>query len=157
MLPSEPGGAAVAPSSRCQIEELGFAEPSYSLVLFKGRFSAELSRLDQLPSGVWLGPMATAIAKRPDLIRPGFEAQSVDRPFASLNAAFFADGFVLDVAPGVALKRPVEIVHLSDDDTGGSLHTRSLVVAGRGSRATLVASHTGLGEDWRTDGAGPPP
>ena len=75
----------------------------------------------------------------------------MDRPFASLNAAFFADGFVLDVAPGVALKRPVEIVHLSDDDTGGSLHTRSLVVAGRGSRATLVESYTGVGEYWRND------
>ena len=137
MLPVEPEGTAVTSTARDQLAEIGLAEPAYRLVLVNGRFSAELSRLDQLPSGVWLGPMATAIAKRPDLIRPGFEAQSVDRPFASLNAAFFADGFVLDVAPGVALKRPVEIVHLSDDDTGGSLHTRSLVVAGRGSRATL--------------------
>jgi len=151
MLPVEPEGTAVTSTARDQLAEIGLAEPAYRLVLVNGRFSAELSRLDQLPSGVWLGPMETAIAQRPDLIRPGFEAQSVDRPFASLNAAFFADGFVLDVAPGVALKRPVEIVHLSDDDTGGSLHTRSLVVAGRGSRATLVESYTGVGEYWRND------
>jgi Fe-S cluster assembly protein SufD len=99
---------------------------------------------------VWLGPMAAAIAERPDLVRAGLETQPQDRPFASLNAAFFADGFVLDVAPGVALERPVEIVHLSDGN-GGSLHTRSLVVAGRDSRATLVESYAGVGEYWRND------
>jgi Fe-S cluster assembly protein SufD len=120
-------------------------------VLVDGRFAPELSRLNQLPSGVWLGPMAAAIAERPDLVRAGLEAQSLDRPFASLNGAFFADGFVLDVGPGVALERPVEIVHLSDDNTGGSLHTRGLVVAGQGSRATLVESYTGLAEYWRND------
>ena len=151
MLPVGPECTAVTSTARDQLTEIGLAEPAYRLVLINGRFSPELSRLDQLPSGVWLGPMATAIAERPDLVRPGLEAQSVDRPFASLNAAFFADGFVLDVAPGVALKRPVEIAHLSDDDTGGSLHTRSLVVAGRGSRATLVESYTGVGEYWRND------
>ena len=151
MQPVGPAGTALTSTARDQLAEIGLVEPAYRLVLVNGRFSPELSRLDQLPSGVWLGPMATAIAQRPELIRPGFEAQSVDRPFASLNAAFFADGFVLDVAPGVTLKRPVEIVHLSDDDTGGSLHTRSLVVAGRGSRATLVESYTGVGEYWRND------
>ena len=37
-------------------------------------------------------------------------------PFAALNAAFFADGFVLDVAPGVVLERPIEIVHLASGE-----------------------------------------
>src|SRR5437762_9379839 len=151
MLPVGPEGVAITSSARDRLAEIGLAEPAYRLVLVNGRFSAELSRLDQLPSGVWLGPMATAIAERPDLVRRGLDAQSEDRPFASLNAAFFGDGFVLDVAPGLAVERPVEIVHLSDDNTGGSLHTRSLVVTGRNSRATLVESFTGLGEYWRND------
>ena len=77
MLPVGPECTAVTSTARDQLAEIGLAEPAYRLVLVNGRFSAELSRLDQLPSGVWLGPMATAIAQRPDLIRPGFEAQKL--------------------------------------------------------------------------------
>jgi Fe-S cluster assembly protein SufD len=151
MLPLGGGTAVVTSAVHEQLTEIGLAEPAYRLVLVNGRFAPDLSRLDQLPPGVWLGSMAAAIAERPDLVRAGLETQSLDRPFASLNAAFFADGFVLDVAPGVALERPVEIVHLSDHDTGGSLHTRSLAVAGRDSRATLVEIYAGFGEYWRND------
>jgi Fe-S cluster assembly protein SufD len=150
MLPAGRETAAVTSAVRAQLAEIGLAEPAYRLVLVNGSFAPELSRLDQLPSGVWLGPMAAAITERSELVRTGLETQSPDRPFASLNAAFFADGFVLDVAPGVALERPVEIVHLSDGN-GGSLHTRSLVVAGRDSRATLVEIYAGVGEYWRND------
>jgi Fe-S cluster assembly protein SufD len=150
MLPVGSGAVAVTPAAHEQLTKIGLAEPAHRLVLVNGGFAPELSRLDQLPSGVWLGSMAAAIAERPDLVRAGLEVPSLDRPFASLNAAFFADGFVLDVAPGVALERPVEIVHLSDDNTG-SLHTRSLVVTGRDSRATLVEIYAGVGEYWRND------
>jgi Fe-S cluster assembly protein SufD len=150
MLPAGRETAAVTSAVRAQLAEIGLAEPAYRLVLVNGSFAPELSRLDQLPSGVWLGPMAAAITERSELVRTGLETQSPDRSFASLNAAFFADGFVLDVAPGVALERPVEIVHLSDGN-GGSLHTRSLVVAGRDSRATLVEIYAGVGEYWRND------
>ena len=151
MLPVGSGAAAVTPGAHEQLAEIGLAEPAHRLVLVNGGFAPELSRLDQLPSSVWLGPMAAAIAERPDLVRAGLEAQSLDRPFASLNAAFFADGFVLDVAPGVVLDRPVEIIHLSGDNIGGSLHTRSLVAAGRDSRATFVEIYSGVGEYWRND------
>src|SRR2546423_4293174 len=89
MLPVGPECTAVTSTARDQLAEIGLAETAYRLVLVNGRFSPELSRLDQLPSGAWLGSMATAIVERPDLVRPGLEAQSLDRPFASLNTAFF--------------------------------------------------------------------
>ena len=151
MLPVGNATAAVTSAMRAQLAEIGLAGTAHRLVLVNGRFAPELSRLDRLPSGVRLGPMAAAIAERPDLVRVGLETQSLDRPFASLNAAFFVDGFVLDVAPGVVLERPVEIIHLSGDSTGGSLHTRSLVAAGRDSRATFVEIYAGVGEYWRND------
>jgi Fe-S cluster assembly protein SufD len=97
--------------------------------------------------------MAAAIAERPDLVRSGIETPSLgaSRPFAALNAAFFADGFVCDTPPGTALDRPVEILHLSSGETGGSLHTRSLVTVGAGSRVSVVESFIGLGSYWRND------
>ena len=151
MLPAGQETTVATSGVHEQLTEIGLTVPAHRLVLVNGSFAPELSRLDQLPSGVWFGPMAAAIAERPDLVRAGLETQSLDRPFASLNAAFFVDGFVLDIAPGLAVERPVEIIHLSAGNPGESLHTRSLVVAGRDSRATLVESHAGVGEYWRND------
>jgi Fe-S cluster assembly protein SufD len=153
MLPAGWEAAAVTSTARDQLAGIGLAEPAYRLVLVDGRFAPELSRIEQLPAGVWFGPMATAITERPELVRSGLEPQSLDspRPFASLNLAFFADGFVLEIAPGVVLERPVEIVHLSAGGASGSLHTRSLVAVGAGSRASVIESFTGTGEYWRND------
>jgi len=97
--------------------------------------------------------MAEAIAERADLVRPAIESLSLDaaRPFAALNAAFFADGFLLEVAPGIALDQPVEIVHLASGETGCSIHTRSLVAMGSGSRAAVFESFAGKARYWRND------
>ena len=96
--------------------------------------------------------MAEALS-RGDPCAPRLEFPSVDpgRPFAALNAAFFADGFVLDVAPGVTLDRPIEIVHLLPGEGGASFHTRSLVAVGAGSRVSVVESFAGDGDYWRND------
>jgi len=153
MLPAGAVRAVAGAATRAQLAEAGFSETAYRFVLVDGRYAPELSAIERLPSGVWLGAMAAAIAERPDLVRSAIESPLLDaaRPFAALNAAFFADGFVLDVAPGVALDRPVEIVHLASGDTGGSLHTRSLVVIGAGSRAAIFETFAGRRSYWRND------
>jgi len=73
-----------------------------------------------------------------------------EHPFAALNAAFFADGFVFDIAPGVTVDKPIETVHLVGD-AKASLHTRSLVNLGAGSRATIIETYAGTGRYWRND------
>jgi Fe-S cluster assembly protein SufD len=153
MLPADAEAAVVTSATRAQLGEIGLAAPGYRLVLVDGRFMPGLSALDGLPRGVWFGSMAAAIDDRPDLVRPRLEAPAPGptRPFAALNAAFFADGFFLDIAPGVTLERPVEILHLSSGNTGGSLHTRSLIVLGEDSGASMIESFTGLGDYWRND------
>ena len=151
MLPAGAVRGASDAATRAQLAEVGFSGAAHRLVLVDGRFAPELSAVDELPSGVWLGPTETAIAERPDLIRSAIEAPPLDafRPFAALNAAFFADGFVLDIAPGVALNRPVEIVHLASGE--GSLHTRSVVTIGAGGRAAIFETFAGRRSYWRND------
>src|SRR4029077_16301904 len=107
------------------LAEVGLSETTHRLVLVDGRYAPELSKIGRLPAGIWLGATAAAIGERPELIRSAIEAPPLDaaRPFAALNAAFFADGFVLEIAPGVALAQSVEIVHLASTGPGGSLHT----------------------------------
>jgi Fe-S cluster assembly protein SufD len=153
MLPVCALRPVIGASVRAQLAEMGLSGASHRLVLVDGRFAPELSAIADLPAGVWFGSMAAAVGERPDLVRPGFEATLFDahRPMAALNAAFFADGFALDIAAGITLDRPVEILHLSSGETGGSLHTRSLIAAGRGSRGSVVESFAGLGNYWRND------
>ena len=119
-------------------------------VLVDGRALAGHPRRMALPPGVWCGPMSVALMERPDLVRALLESCERDHPFASLNAAFFASGFVLDVAPGVVIDRPIEFLHLATD-AGASLHTRSLVNLGAGSRATVIETYAGGGKYWRND------
>ena len=153
--PMLPAGAldTVASAARAQLADVAFSEAAYRLVLVDGRYAPELSVVGGLPSGVRLGGTAMTIAERPDLVRSSIEASPFDseRPFVALNAAFFGDGFVLDIGPGVALDRPIEIIHLASAGTGGSLHTRSLVRAGAGSRASILETFAGNGDYWRND------
>ena len=115
------------------------------------RRNYQARRICQLPEGVWLGSMRAALAERPDLASAIAVDAGAEHPFAALNAAFFADGFVLDVAPGVALERPIEIVHLASGAGDASLHTRSLVNLGAGSRATIFETYAGERRYWRND------
>jgi Fe-S cluster assembly protein SufD len=103
-----------------------------------------------LPPGVWLRPMRTAIAERPELVRSLAAEAGTEEPLEALNAAFFADGFVLDVAAGIDVAEPIEIAHLAGMGEA-SLHTRSLVNLGAGSRVTIFETYAGSGRYWRND------
>jgi Fe-S cluster assembly protein SufD len=153
MLPAGALRVVAGAATHAQLAEMEFAGAAHRLVLVDGRFAPELSAIEGLPPGMWFGSMAAAIAERPDLVRSAIESPPLDaaRPFAALNAAFFADGFVLDIRPGIILDRPVEIVHLASGETGGSLHTRSLVAVGTGSRVSAIETFAGYGSYWRND------
>ena len=123
---------------------------THRLVMVDGRFSPGLSAPGALPRGAWLASTARTIAERPDLLSGAIDETDMagGQPFASLNAALFGDGFVLALAPGVALERPVEILHLATPGTPRSLHLRNLVSLAPGSRASLVETYGGTGAYW---------
>lgn len=145
MLPSVMGQPMGIPNG------LSLDRSAARIVLVDGCFSAVLSATDGLPAGIWFGSTRRAIVERPELMR-GFAAGSEgEHPFASLNAAFFADGFVLEVGYGVALDTPIEIVHLASGAGDASLHTRSMIEMCAGSRATIIETYAGSGKYWRND------
>lgn len=145
MLPSVMGQPMGVPNG------LALAGSVARIVLVDGGFSPDLSATDALPAGVWLRSTRQAIVERPELVKSFAADAEAEHPFAALNAAFFADGFVLDVAPGTVLDRPIEIVHLASGAGDASLHTRGLVTLGAGSRATIVETFAGSGKYWRND------
>jgi Fe-S cluster assembly protein SufD len=142
MLPAVMGGEPMGVPDGLRLDET-----CARIVLVDGRIVSCAFR--DLPVGIWFGPTSRAISERPDIFRD--IETGADHPFAALNAAFFADGFVLDVAPGTALDRPFEVIHLASGAGDASLHTRSLINLGAGSRATVIETFAGEGKYWRND------
>jgi Fe-S cluster assembly protein SufD len=157
LLPADAARQPDAAGLRERLAALSLPERARRLVLVDGRFAPELSSIEPR-AGLWLGSMTQALRERADLVRPGIEKAAADaaaRPFAALNTAFFADGFVLEIAPDIEIERPIEIVHLASGCSAASLHTRSLVVLGAGSRANILEIYAGPAASapayWRND------
>ena len=129
-------------------EALLLAGATHRLVLVNGRFAPQLSKIGALPRGAWLGSSAEALATRPGLALLDPSDTEGAQPFAALNAAFFGDGVVLALEPGVALDRPVEIIHLGEAQAPVSLHPRSRIELAPGSRAQVIESFAGAGRYW---------
>lgn len=152
LLPADPG-AGTHELVRAQLAALELAGTGPRVVLVDGRFAAELSRIEGLAKGVWFGATRRAIAEREGVFRELTDSTPGDasHPFVALNAAFFGDGFVLDIAAGVTIAEPIEIVHLGSGAGAASYHTRSLIRLGEGSRATVLETYAGEGRYWRND------
>ena len=134
------------PKSRLPLEPYLVAGAAHRIVMIDGYVVPELSAIGRLPKGAWLGSTARALAERPDLAEAGYDERDATsaQPFAALNGAFFGDGFVLALAAGAVLEELVEVIHVAST-VGRSLHPRSAVIAGAGSRATLVETFCGAG------------
>ncbi|MGD0633396.1 MAG: Fe-S cluster assembly protein SufD [Beijerinckiaceae bacterium] len=123
---------------------------SFRIVLVKGCVAPKLSCMTGLPDGVWMGSTAEAAQTRPDLLETAFDASdnAGAQPLASLNAAFFADGFIVAIGAGIVLETPIEIIHVTRSDSAVSWHTRNAIILGAGSQATVVESAIGSGPGW---------
>ncbi|HEX5453833.1 MAG TPA: Fe-S cluster assembly protein SufD [Stellaceae bacterium] len=155
--PLLPGGAQHQPdldAARAQLSRLSLPGSGLRLVLLDGLSVWDLSIIEESPGGdLWFGSVVSAYAEKEDLLPdvahavPGGPAH----PFAALNEAFFADGYILEVRPGVVLDRPIEIIHLASGHDERSFHTRNLIALGPGSRASIVEIYAGDGRYWRND------
>ncbi|HEY1506323.1 MAG TPA: Fe-S cluster assembly protein SufD [Stellaceae bacterium] len=141
--------AAGKPGTTPTLDPYFFAGETHRVVLVNGRFAPTLSKIDRLPQGVTLGAAAEIAGNNPSLASRLLDQTDLagGQAFASLNAALFADGFVLALEPGVALETPVEIIHWGEA-VDSSFHLRNLIQLGAGSRATIIESYAGSGRYW---------
>ena len=145
-----------APAERVDGDALAdftLPEAGQRIVLVDGRLAPALSKLSPA-AGVWFGSTAQAIRDRADLAEQAVDTPDLgdSEPFDALNAAFFSDGFVLEIAAGVMLDAPIEIIHLAEKAADTSLHTRSLIALGAGARATIIETYAGSDSRyWRND------
>jgi Fe-S cluster assembly protein SufD len=114
------------------------------IVLVDGAFVPELSDLAALEPGVTIGAMAQALAAGdPEVMHLIGTVAPTDDVAAALNTAFMGDGVVLRLADGVTLARPIHLVFAYTAGAAAAVFARSLIVIGKGARATLIESHEG--------------
>ena len=120
------------------------------LVFVNGSFRPELSSLEALPPEVVAVDLNAALrGEHAELVRehlartPGHDADA----FAALNTAFLRGGALIHIPPDVSVPQPIHLLFLSTPEAEGAFTPpRLLVVAERGSSATVVESYAALGD-----------
>ncbi len=140
---NEAGGAAAVELPRFLADDVA----AHRMVFVNGGFRRELSDLGDLPAGVSIESLADTLARAPQTLATHFEDRPAADGLAALNTALMADGVVLRLAPGAELARPLLLVFLGGSaEQPVAFHPRSVILAGAGSRATIVELHAPAAE-----------
>jgi Fe-S cluster assembly protein SufD len=122
---------------------LGAGAPGPRVVLVNGRLAPELCALE---GGVRVESLAAAVERDGAGLASLLGGVAIDaNPFADLNTAFAEDGAIVRIPPGQVLEAPLHLLYVSAPTSRGPSvsHPRTLIVAGRGSQATVVEKFGG--------------
>ncbi|MDA8016176.1 MAG: Fe-S cluster assembly protein SufD [Thermoanaerobaculia bacterium] len=119
------------------------------LVFVNGRYSEELSRQEEFPSGVFAGSLAAAMAWNPDLVSAHLGRYAgLDHPFVALNSAHVEDGAFVYVPRGVKLEQTLHLLFVATaGDQATVSYPRNLIVVDESAEATVVESYCGYQGD----------
>jgi Fe-S cluster assembly protein SufD len=124
------------------VKKLLFDEmDAHHLVFVNGQYSAENSKLYDLPKGVIIQSIQEAIKNQPGQIQKYFSkyANHQDQVFTALNTAFMKDGAFIYVPDSNIIERPIHIIFITSVD-GDKIITqpRNLFIAGKNSQVTII-------------------
>lgn len=121
--------------------------PATRLVFINGCFAPAFSRILPQPGDVLVGSLAQALTQQPALVEPHLGRYSAPESdaFAALNRAFFQDGALICVPAGQTIEHPVHLLFVTTaTEAGRAAHPRNLIVAGPGSRLTVIEQYASL-------------
>jgi Fe-S cluster assembly protein SufD len=121
-----------------------------NLVFVDGHYSEALSTPPGEAGGVRARSLAEAIRSDGELVEQHLAryAPMDDDGFTALNTAFLWDGAFVHVPDGVTLDAPLHLLFVSTEREELAVsHPRALVVAGSRSKATIIESYVGLGQN----------
>jgi len=144
----KPAGYEQNGLTSADIENYTFGElECCRFVFINGVFSHEFSSFRCSSRGARLMSLAAALETERNYVEP-YLAQyaSWDKnAFTALNTAFVADGAFVFLPPGSVMKETIHLLYLSTSRGHPTVsHPRNLIVAGSGSRVSIVESHVGL-------------
>ena len=132
-------------TTAAELAAAGFVELGGALAVFvNGRFDARLSRPAR--GEVRVESLRDVIEREPARLEGRLGREASERtPFSALNTALAEDGALVEVAAGAGLREPLQLVFYSKATQPSVTHPRVLVLAARGSQATVVETHLGHG------------
>ena len=123
---------------------------AWQLVFADGFHLPHRSKTNGLPEGVQVAGLAEALTRDPGPIvdRLGSAVGKMPHGFAAMNSAFVGDGALVEVAPGVQLEKPIELLFVSGCSGEGFLSMpRNLVILGEGSQCSIIERHISFGAE----------
>ena len=125
-----------------------FPDAVARLVFVDGLWASELSQLPPAQDGIAIEDLRSALTTQADRLAPHLgQLAAFDRQlFVALNTAFLRDAVVVMLDADRSVSGPVHVLHVA---TGRgkphAIYPRTLLVAGTGSRCTLVEDFVALG------------
>ena len=143
----------VAPGGDVKLQDLSpftFGATDWPTIVFvNGVFAPALSSLDALPDGVKVYDLKSAVRSNDPVVEKYLSkyAEYELSAFTALNTAFLSDGAVVRIAKEFEVERPVHVLFVSDALAAKTQsNPRTLIVAERHSKATVIESYVALGE-----------
>jgi Fe-S cluster assembly protein SufD len=136
------------PESAAALLERWRLPDAWVVVLLDGYFAPAWSRLQGLDARIVLSGLKQALADFPERVQAHSQAaQEMDASYRHgllhFNAAVFTDGLFMEVPRGVALDKPVFVLHLSTRAEGLAT-THNLVALGEGASAQLIETYVSV-------------
>lgn len=130
---------------KTELAHVAALEDAYRFVIIDGRFSAELSELEDLEEGLSIKPLAegldnaqSMLGEQIDLEKPGLNA---------INTMLMQDGLVLQVNAGKTISKPVELLVISTAENQKlASHLRNLVQVEADAEVTLLEHYVSLAD-----------
>jgi len=130
-----------------QLAPFTFGTDWPTIVFVNGRFAPHLSTIRHLPDGVKVETMADAWHSSKSLSSEVGRIANIDHPFTALNTAFLHDGVSIEILKEAELASPIHVMYVTDATAAkAQIHPRTVVVAGRNSKASIIESYVSLSD-----------
>ena len=118
------------------------------LVFVDGHLSHSLSEIPEVPAGIIVSNLASAIESHGDLVEKHLAryAKTDESGFSALNTAFIQDGAFIYLPKGKALEEPVHLIFLATDGDANTANLRNLIIAEPNSQAKVIESYYSAGD-----------
>ena len=113
------------------------------LVFINGRYHPDCSTLSDVPSGMIVCDIMTALTDHAELCEPhlGDIIHQDDDAFDALSLATFTGGGFVYVPANMRLEKPVHVLSITSGDNSTFAASRSLIVVGDDAHATFVEDY----------------
>jgi len=120
---------------------------NHRIVFVDGQFSARLSSIDSLPTGVTVTNLARAWSEDTTLLKTHLarHASYEHQAFVALNTALMEDGAYIHIPENTIMESPIQVIHVTTAQANASMsHPHHLYIVDKSCQATIIELYVAL-------------